>query len=370
MVVEAVVAGVVGVMAGVIGTIAAIPERPGARRPPGALPDEARRIAAAFPAAAVLVRTDGRVAYANPLASALGVVGTGGALAPTVLAMVEDLRSTGESQERDAVVRRGVASKASTISVQALPLGDDFALVLGHDHVEQQSAEALRREFAVNVSHELKTPVGALVLLAEALAAEADEPETVRELAARIGRESSRVAKLIQDIIEISRLQGAVGLEAPEEVDLAAVAREAVDTVTVAAGKRGIQVVVNAAEPLLCVGERPLLGMAVRNLVENAIAYSDEGGRVTVDVRVKPGVAELAVVDQGIGIAAADQERIFERFFRTDPARSRATGGTGLGLSIVKHVATLHGGEVEVWSRPGVGSTFTLRLPARAKEGR
>jgi two-component system sensor histidine kinase SenX3 len=185
----------------------------------------------------------------------------------------------------------------------------------------------------------------------------------VREFAAKIRRESRRLTKLIQEIIEISRLQGEETVTDPEEVQLVAVAMEAIEGARVAAEAKGIRVEPVFKSKPTVVGDRDLLVMAVRNLVDNAVAYSDPGRRVTVAIESHDDVASLSVLDQGIGIDAKDAERVFERFYRADPARSRETGGTGLGLSIVKHVAARHGGSVDLWSQPSVGSTFTLRLP-------
>ena len=225
-----------------------------------------------------------------------------------------------------------------------------------------------RREFAVNVSHELKTPIGALVLLAETLDSVANDPTQVRAFAEKVGTESRRLSKLIKEIIEISRLQGAESVLTAEEFATADAVAEAVDNARLAADTRAISLTLADNPNSVVVGDRDLIVMAVRNLVDNAVAYSDEGGDVTVSVSVTDEVVSISVVDRGIGISAEDQERIFERFYRTDPARSRETGGTGLGLSIVKHIAAQHGGDVELWSELGIGSTFTLRLP-RLQEG-
>ncbi len=225
----------------------------------------------------------------------------------------------------------------------------------------------MRRDYDANLSHELKTPNGALRQLSEAVGDAADDPAAVRHFAARMEREAVRLTTLVQEIIDLSRLQVADALHAPQPVAVDDVVAEAVDRVSLAAQRKRIEVGVGGDHGAVVYGHHNLLVTAVRNLVDNAIAYSPDATRVTVFVRRAGGLVEVAVSDQGLGIPAAEQERIFERFYRVDPARSRATGGTGLGLSIVKHVAANHGGDVTLWSVEGQGSTFTLRLPDSAQ---
>ena len=221
----------------------------------------------------------------------------------------------------------------------------------------------MRRDFVANVSHELKTPVGAIRLLAEAVTDAADDPEAVQRFAGRMLTESDRLSKLVQQIIELSRLQGHDPLETPVMVDLDAAVATAVDTSAMEAAAKQI-VVESRGEPGLEVfGSQEQIGAAISNLVANAVAYSNAGSRVVVTTRSEGSQVQISVVDQGIGIPAEDIDRIFERFYRVDPARHRSTGGTGLGLSIVKHVAATHGGDISVWSVQGQGSTFTLSLP-------
>jgi two-component system sensor histidine kinase SenX3 len=231
------------------------------------------------------------------------------------------------------------------------------------DRTEARRVEEIRRDFTANVSHELKTPIGALHLLAEAVQDAADEPEAVRHFAARMLQESQRLSTLVQEIIDLSRLQVADALHPPVPVGVDEVVADAVDRCRLVAQAKGIDVIIGGDTGSTVYGDHNLLVTAVRNLVDNAISYSGDGTRVGVGVRRESELVEISVTDQGIGIVAEDQKRVFERFYRVDPARSRATGGTGLGLSIVKHVAANHGGEVTVWSMPGQGSTFTLRLP-------
>jgi two-component system sensor histidine kinase SenX3 len=217
------------------------------------------------------------------------------------------------------------------------------------------------------VSHELKTPVGALALLAETVEDAADDPEAVRRFAGRMRHEASRLTKLAQDLITLSRIQAAEPVPDPIPVDLSIVVAEALDRCRMKASAHGIDLEAKGDAGLVVLGDEDLLVNALRNLLENAVAYSPEQTRVVVSTTlVADDVAEISVADQGIGIPQRDLERIFERFYRVDPARSRATGGTGLGLAIVKHVMAAHNGKVTVRSVEGAGSTFTLYIPLRS----
>jgi two-component system sensor histidine kinase SenX3 len=237
------------------------------------------------------------------------------------------------------------------------------------DVTEARRLEAVRRDFVANVSHELKTPVGALTLLAEAVLDAADDPDAVQRFAGRIQHESARLGRLVRELIELSRLQGAEPLPGNDEVMVEALLDEAQDRTRLAAEQGGISVLARCPQDLVVRGNESQLTMAITNLVDNAIAYSPRGTRVAVsalaaqDPEHRRPCVEISVSDQGMGIAENELTRVFERFYRVDPARSRATGGTGLGLAIVKHVATNHGGTVSVWSVEGSGSTFTIRLP-------
>ena len=235
------------------------------------------------------------------------------------------------------------------------------------DVTEARRLELVRRDFVANVSHELKTPVGALTLLAEAVQEAADDPAAVHHFAERMQREGSRLGRLVQELIELSRLQGAEPLPGDALVDVGRVLAEAVDRSRLLAEQANIGVLCRPEGELSVRGNETQLITALGNLIDNAIAYSSPHTRVSVTSRAETDAdgswATIAVTDQGIGIADADLDRVFERFYRVDPARSRATGGTGLGLAIVKHIATNHGGTVAVWSVVGSGSTFTIRLP-------
>lgn len=327
------------------------------------VPHRTRQVISALQAGAIVVRRDGRAAYSNHTSAALGIARPDGALHEAVAAVAHRAWKAGHPVEEEVEVRRGVLGAVSLVHVRATPLDDELALAIANDNTEQRAAEQTRREFAVNVSHELKTPIGALSLLAENIESAAEDTELVRQFSIKMRREARRLTKLIQEIIEISRLQGGESVLDHERVEVAAVVHEAVEGARLAAEARDISLVIDMRDRPHVVGDRDLLVMALRNLIDNAITYSDKAARVTVSVSQRDDVVSIAVLDQGIGIDAKDQERIFERFYRTDPARARETGGTGLGLSIVKHVALQHGGAVTVWSQPAVGSTFTLSLP-------
>ncbi|MGQ0830981.1 MAG: sensor histidine kinase [Microthrixaceae bacterium] len=254
-----------------------------------------------------------------------------------------------------------------TVVVQGLPLdhaGEEVgALVVIEDITERRRLEAIRRDFVANISHELKTPVGALGLLAETFVAE-DDPAVARRLAERMLHESFRVARTIDDLLELSRIEGD-DRATREEIAIDACLTEAAERVSGAAEQRGISVQVEPPSPGLAVrGDRRQLVSALYNLLDNAVKYSESGSTVQVSARGLADSVEIAVEDHGVGIPRRDLERVFERFYRVDQARSRETGGTGLGLAIVRHVASNLDGEVHVESREGEGSTFTLRLPA------
>jgi two-component system sensor histidine kinase SenX3 len=242
-----------------------------------------------------------------------------------------------------------------------------FAVVFVDDQSEHARMEATRRDFVANVSHELKTPVGAMGVLAEALQASTDDPVTVSRFAEMMITESHRLADMVGELIELSRLQGAEPLPDLESVDVDSVVGEALSRYKVAADNADIAITTDAPTGYRVLGDQPLLVTAIANLVSNAIAYSPKGSPVSISRRRRGDNIEIAVTDRGIGIERDDQERVFERFFRVDTARSRATGGTGLGLAIVKHVAANHNGSIRLWSQPGTGSTFTLSIPAHSE---
>jgi two-component system, OmpR family, sensor histidine kinase SenX3 len=279
---------------------------------------------------------------------------------------------TGHDRYVDLVQRHPGTSGRTTLSVRVhvrLLSHDDtrFAVLYVDDQSEQARMEATRRDFVANVSHELKTPVAAMGVLAEALLESADDPDTVHRFGGKVLAESKRLGSMVGELIELSRLQGAERLPDLDSVDVDTVVAEAISRYKVAADNADIRVAADPPSGLEMLGDQPLLVTALANLVANAIAYSPHGSTVSVSRRRVGDNIEIAVTDRGIGIAPADQERVFERFFRVDKARTRATGGTGLGLAIVKHVAANHNGSIRLWSKLGTGSTFTLSIPARTE---
>jgi two-component system sensor histidine kinase SenX3 len=298
----------------------------------------------------------------NSRAEELRVVIGGRADARAVAAAQQVLR-TGEQTAVDLspVGQRGRPPTAVLAHVR--PLGGGYTMIEAADTSEVVRLEATRRDFVANVSHELKTPVGAMGVLAEAVLDAADDPAEVRRFGTKIVNESARLGNLVTELIALSRLTGAERLPEPAVVDVDEIVRQALRLSRIAGESAGVEFIVDAPSGLSVDGDSTLLVTALSNLVENAIAYSPARASVSVSRRRVGKWAEIAVTDRGIGIAPEHQERVFERFFRVDPARSRATGGTGLGLAIVKHVLNNHGGEVRLWSSPGTGSTFTMRLP-------
>lgn len=328
------------------------------------LPKGAAEVLAVVGRAFVVVDAVDGVVRASPAAYAYGLVRGHTVVHKELLDMTAGVRRDGVILEKKLELPRGPLGQGTIIvQVRAAMLGEEYILLLADDRTEITRTEEIRNDFVANVSHELKTPVGAISLLAEALESSADDEQAVRRFAKRMHKESARLAALVQDIIELSRLQGASVSQGGSAVDINAVIAEAVDRSQLPAESKKIQIVVGDHVDATVFGDRDLLVTALRNLIDNAIRYSPENTKVGVGVRSKDGLIAVSVTDQGEGMTPEDQERVFERFYRVDAARSRHTGGTGLGLSIVKHVASNHGGEVTLWSRPGQGSTFTLRLP-------
>ena len=302
------------------------------------------------------------VLKASAPAYAMGLV-RGTALVSDDLAdLVRQVRRDGQIRETELVMSRPGAP-ARHVTARVAPLGARLVLALVEDRTRERRVEAVRRDFVANVSHELKTPVGAIRVLAEAVQDAADDPEAVKRFAHRMLVESDRLSELVQQVIELSRLQGDEPLDAPTEVDVDEAIRTAVDTSAIDAASKRISIVTGGTFGLRVFGNGEQITAAVANLVANAVSYSEEEATVLVSTKADEDMVEISVVDQGIGIPAGEMDRIFERFYRVDPARHRSTGGTGLGLSIVKHVAATHGGDVRVWSVEGQGSTFTLTLP-------
>jgi len=336
-------------------------DRPRATRlPPGVV-----SVLSVLSSSAVVLDHSDKVLMASQAARTFGLVKDGQLMVGELLALVRQTRRDGQTREGEVDLSGSTfGGRRTSFAVRVAPMGaDGLILLLAEDQTESRRVEEVRRDFVANISHELKTPVGALALLAETMEEAADDPEAVRRFAGRMRQEASRLTYLVQDLITLSRIQAAEPMPDPITVDLSTIVAEAVDRVRMKASARGIDLVAVCEERVVVLGDEDLLVTALRNLLENAIAYSPDKTRVMISASRDARTAQVSVADQGIGIPERDRERIFERFYRVDPARSRATGGTGLGLAIVKHVMAAHRGKVTVWSQEGVGSTFTLQMP-------
>ncbi len=327
-----------------------------------------QQVVASAPVGVVVVDRFRDVLVSNSRAGELGLVHDG-LLDDRVWAAAQRTLARGEDVDVDLAAPLGVAGRRTGVSVHGYVRllsaeNPRLAVVFLDDQSEQARMEASRRDFVANVSHELKTPVAAMGVLAEALLESTDDPETVQRFGQKLLTESRRLANMVGELIELSRLQGAERLPDLVSVDVDSIVQEAISRHKVAADNADITISTDAPSGLQVLGDQGLLVTAVANLISNAIAYSPDSSTVSISRRRRGDQVEIAVTDRGIGIALADRERVFERFFRVDKARSRATGGTGLGLAIVKHVAANHNGTIRLWSRPGTGSTFTLSIPA------
>ena len=392
-------AAIAGVLTGVIAMLAFRWSEREQRRPTRSslhtepvLPRGVDTVLSVLRSSAVVLDEADEVVKASSAAYALGLVRGGKLAVEPMLRMARDTRRDGEIRQVELdLPRRGTGrGEALAVSARVAPLGARLVLLLVEDLTEARRIEAVRRDFVANVSHELKTPVGALSLLSEAVMDASDDPEAVERFAGRMQIEATRLTSLVQELIDLSRVQNDDPLDDAEPVRVSELVAEAIERCRHAAGTKEITMATNVggregsgeagdgaaadgADDLRVWGNRGQLAAALGNLVENAVNYSPARTRVGIAARsvARTGgpMVEIAVTDQGIGISEKDKERVFERFYRVDPARSRATGGTGLGLSIVKHVAASHGGDVTVWSAEGQGSTFTLRLP-QAPAGR
>ncbi len=329
------------------------------------LPPGATAVLSALRSGSVVVDAAEAVVWASTTAYGWGLVRDGRLTDEEIVRTVRTVRSSGEVATLDVEPRkRRRGGPRLLLSVRVAPLTSDLVVVLAEDRSELARVDDVRRDFVANVSHELKTPVGALSLLAEAVEGAAEDPAAVLRFASRMQHEAARLSSMVNELIELSRLQNDdVGAHSTL-VPIDDVIADGCDFVRTAVAAKQIDLRATGEHGLVVEGVREQLVTALRNLLDNAVNYSPERTRVVVAAHAVEDRVEISVADQGIGITEADQTRVFERFYRVDPARSRATGGTGLGLSIVKHVCANHGGDVVVWSAEGSGSTFTLRLPA------
>ena len=372
------VAAACGLVAGVVATYAALRgSRPVPEPAKPVIPEPTSEVLSILSSAYVLLDSSGDVLRASPLAYSYGLVRTTGGDYPRLahrdlIDIVTQVSRQGGFREQMLTNEKTTRSDQNTPTVVSVRVGalssSRRILVLADDLSKQSRVEETRRDFVANVSHELKTPVGALTLLAETMEDAADDPEAVRRFASRMQTESRRLSLLVQEIIELSRVQGAQSFADASTVDVDSVIAEAVALNQNLASGHGMTIQSGGTQNLEVFGSSTMLTTALSNLIMNAITYSPPNTLIGVSTRSHNGMVEISVKDEGIGISPENMERIFERFYRVDKARSRATGGTGLGLSIVKHIASNHGGEVTVWSKEGSGSTFTLRIPELADD--
>lgn len=331
--------------------------------PQPVVPPGAELVLSVLSSSAVLIDSADTVVKASAPAFAMGLITDDKLESSELMSLVRQVRRDGQVREAHVSLQPKRGSTAF-IHARVAPLTSRLILVLADDRTREHRVESIRRDFVANVSHELKTPVGALTLLAEAVGEARDDPDAVVRFSARMQLESERLTRLVQQIIDLSRLQNNVLSDEATAIKIGDLVAEACEHSATEAEHKHIEIATSVEPELFVHGDRAQLHAAVSNLVENAVTYSPEGSRVTVTAALDDLDIRLTVTDNGIGIPGEELDRIFERFYRVDPARARSTGGTGLGLSIVKHVAASNGGTVEVWSEPGLGSSFTLVLPA------
>lgn len=337
----------------------------------GDLPKGVTQILSRLDGAVFVVDRSLNVLAATEGASKLSLVGQGRILIPELVVIAESALKGNDVHREDFEIARGPLGDATLmVSVHASPFRSRFILMTVIDRGEFQRLDSIRREFVANVSHELKTPIASVGLLAEALQEAADEPDTVRHFADRLTTEAKRLGDITREIIELSRLQSEGALADFEPITVGSLVEQAIDNNRVVAKSRNIKLVSGGELDVVIYGDAARLVVALSNLIANAVHYSPEKSQVGIGVVRRNSFIEIAVTDQGIGMTKEEVERVFERFYRTDQARSRSTGGTGLGLSIVKHIVSNHGGDIRVWSSPGKGSTFTIRIPEAVAPGK
>ena len=355
-----------GVVAGVI--VSRIRRRGKEKNLQGqSMSDASAELLEVLSASAVVLNPSNVAVRATQAAMVMGLLRVRSLRHPELLALVERARESNGIESADVELSTGLRGANIFVNARATNLGDSNVLLLVEDRTEARRLDETRRDFIANISHELKTPIGAISLLSEAIKDAEGDPVMLEKFTKSLRKEAKRLAALVNDVIQLSRYQSVEMQSHVEMVDLAAVVEEAVERNSFKAEQKNIKINFLAPSGITVVGDQEMLIVALKNLIENAVIYSEENDTVGVGLRVNDDVAEIAVTDNGVGLDAEEQNRVFERFYRVDPSRSRETGGTGLGLSIVKHVALSHNGEVRVFSKPGVGSTFTLRLPLADK---
>jgi len=333
--------------------------------PPPVIDADASQVLSVLRSSTIVLDPDGEIISASPRAYASGLV-KGDDVAPAAVRdLVANVRQTGETQDMELEIPRSMPGAPPAFArVRVAPMGKGRILVLASDRTEMHRIDMIRRDFVLNVTQELSAPVAELAELADTLEQSADDPELVRGTATQLSADARRLSALVEELIELSRIQSAGALSDNETVHLRDVIQEAVEREQKDANAKNIRITTAGAEDVLVYGDHELLVTALRNLLDNAVTYSPNNTRVGIGVSERDGMVEVAVVDQGLGVHPDEQQRIFERFYRTNRARDHIADSTGLGLSLVKHIASGHGGEVTVWSAPNRGSTFTLRIPA------
>lgn len=364
VVVTIVLGGVLTLVTGlVIGWLLGRKNKSVSESEPDAFPDLVADVLELMGSVGIVVDGSNKVVGTNSWAESFGLVARGFLVHAELVDLVKRARTGSEIESFEGILRVGLAKQKVSVAAKSKLVERDYVVLVLEDRTSDIRLDKTRRDFIENISHELKTPIGAIALLSEAIQEAGDDRVAVAKFASSLNKESSRLTFLVQDIIKLSRLQSEEVIADAEVVDLNEVVLEALDRNEQLAANRKIRLISEQATALEVFGNKEMLITAVKNLVENAISYSDQGTSVGIGCTARDSVAEIVVTDSGAGISPEDQQRIFERFYRADPSRSRDTGGTGLGLSIVKHVAKIHRGEIKLFSQIGVGSTFTLRIP-------
>ena len=321
-----------------------------------------------LPDIVIWVDGDNKIKYASEVALNLNIAREDKIQIEALETLISMARKIDEPLIKKVKAKRPLGIAKLNLDTWVMRLERGEVLLWAQNNSVVSRVETMRRDFVANISHELKTPVGALSLLAEAIEESGKDSESIQKFAKRIGPETKRLTNVIRDIIDLSQVQSDDPLASANPVEVDKVINDAVDAVQLLADLNNVEIAQVNEPDVKIVGDEYQLVMAIRNLLTNAITFSPASSRITVGAKLKDGVVEITVSDQGIGISLENQSRIFERFYRVDPARSRSTGGTGLGLAIVKHVCENHGGEVSVWSVPGQGSTFTMKFPQMEQE--
>ena len=335
--------------------------------PTPVVPPGADAVLSVLSSSVILIDSSDMVVKASAPAHALGLINGDRLAIDELIDLVRQVRRDGQVREREFTLEMRRTAPLYVMA-RVAPLNSRLIVVLADDRTRERRLESIRRDFVANVSHELKTPIGAIQLLAEAVGEAKDDPESVVRFSARMHTESERLTRLVQQIIDLSRLQQDVMSDDSSVLKVGDLIGEACEHSQTEAERKNIAIASQYQPDLFIHGDRDQIHAAVSNLVENAVTYSPEDSKVSVTAKSIDGEIHITVTDHGIGIPNEELDRIFERFYRVDPARARATGGTGLGLSIVKHVAASNGGRVTVWSEQGQGSSFTLILPAFTPE--